>query len=155
GGIAGSGSPVPLTAYVLISLLEAGESSASRAISEASFCLHADTTDNPYTLVLKAYALALSHDAKAESVIKQLIELAVQTTNSMYWELPAGSGTSDAVAVETAGYAVLAMMTIDAKRYEDYAFKIVKWLSSQRNAQGGFISTQVRHSILTFFEIYQ
>merc|ERR1719187_2149275 len=54
GGIAGSGSPVPLTAYVLISLLEAGEPGSSRAISEAAFCLRADKSKDSYTQALKA-----------------------------------------------------------------------------------------------------
>lgn len=158
GGIAGDGSPVPLTAYVLISLLEAGEPSTSKTVSEAAFCIHADKSDNPYTLVLKAYALALSGETNAELVVQQMINKAVETSNSMYWELPAGSGMSEAVAVETAGYAILAMMTLDAARYEIQARKVVKWISSQRNGQGGFISTQdtvVALQALATFEAHQ
>lgn len=52
-------------------------------------------------------------------------------------------GKSKGVAVEIAGYAILAMTTLDADNYQHKAFKIVKWISSQRNGQGGFISTQV------------
>ncbi|XP_042877953.1 alpha-2-macroglobulin-like isoform X5 [Penaeus japonicus] len=158
GGIDGSGSPVPLTAYVLISLLEAGEVTSSRAVMEAAFCLDADTSKDPYTLALKAYSLALSDSSKAEQAVQNLINVAEETANSMHWELPAGSGKSEAVAVETAGYAILAMMTLDAAKYELQARKIVKWISSQRNGQGGFISTQdtvVALQALASFEGHQ
>ena len=52
-------------------------------------------------------------------------------------------GKSQSVAVETAGYAILAMMTLNAEKYNVHSRKVVKWISSQRNGQGGFISTQV------------
>ncbi|XP_064106159.1 alpha-1-inhibitor 3-like isoform X3 [Macrobrachium nipponense] len=158
GGIAGAGSPVPLTAYVLISLLESGEPHTSKAISEAAFCLNADKSENPYTIVLTAYALALSQESNANNVVQKMISLATETSNSMHWELPEGSGMSDAVAVETAGYAVLAMMTLDPENYVTQARKVVKWISSKRNGQGGFISTQdtvVALQALAVFEAHQ
>lgn len=52
-------------------------------------------------------------------------------------------GRSNALAVETAGYAILAMMAKDAKKYEQQARKVVRWITAQRNGQGGFVSTQV------------
>nr|AJE25828.1 alpha-2-macroglobulin [Macrobrachium rosenbergii] len=158
GGIEGAGSPVPLTAYVLISLLESGEPHTSKAISEAAFCLNADKSENPYTTVLTAYALALSQESNADNVVQKMISLATETSNSMHWELPEGSGMSDAVAVETAGYAVLAMMTLDHEKYVTQARKVVKWISSKRNGQGGFISTQdtvVALQALAVFEAHQ
>lgn len=158
GGIEGAGSPVPLTAYVLISLLESGEPHTSKAISEAAFCLNADKSENPYTTVLTAYALALSQESTADNVVQKMISLATETSNSMHWELPEGSGMSDAVAVETAGYAVLAMMTLDHEKYVTQARKVVKWISSKRNGQGGFISTQdtvVALQALAVFEAHQ
>lgn len=36
------------------------------------------------------------------------------------------------------------MMTLDAAEYEPQARKAVKWITTQRNGQGGFYSTQVR-----------
>lgn len=158
GGIDSSGTPAPFTAYVLISLLEAGEPSSSGAVSEAAFCLLQDKTQDPYTLVLKAYALALARLSEAEAIIEQLISQAVENSHSMYWEIPAGAGRSDAVAVETAGYAILAMMTLDSKRFDNQARKVVKWISSKRNGQGGFISTQdtvVALQALASFEGHQ
>nr|XP_045611842.1 alpha-2-macroglobulin-like [Procambarus clarkii] len=60
----------------------------------------------------------------------------------MYWENPSEAGKSKGVEVETAGYAVLAMMTQDSTRFYLQATKVVKWISSKRNGQGGFVSTQ-------------
>lgn len=36
------------------------------------------------------------------------------------------------------------MLTLDATKYEPQARKVVKWITAQRNGQGGFYSTQVR-----------
>ncbi|KAK4309869.1 hypothetical protein Pmani_018530 [Petrolisthes manimaculis] len=158
GGLDNGGSPVPLAAYILVSLLESGELATSRTVSEAAFCLLADNTQDPYTLALKSYALALASAPEAEMVVQQLIALATVTPTSMYWDLPAGSGKSKGVAVEVAGYAILAMTTLDANLYHHNTFKIVKWISSQRNGQGGFISTQdtvVALQALASFESHQ
>lgn len=83
---------MPLTAYVLISLLEADEPATSIAVSEAAFCLVAVSTTDIYTLVLKTYALALCRVSEAEQLMKQVISQAEETASSMHWELPAGSG---------------------------------------------------------------
>lgn len=82
---------MPLTAYVLISLLEAGESSSSATVSDAVHCLKSRSTQDLYTLVLNAYAFALSGVPDAEEVMTQLISQAVETSSTMYWDLPAGA----------------------------------------------------------------
>lgn len=86
------GSPVPLTAYILISLLEAGEPVTSRAVSEAAFCLLAVNTTDIYTLALRSYALALSGVLDAKLLMEQMINQAVETSSTLHWELPAGVG---------------------------------------------------------------
>ena len=53
-------------------------------------------------------------------------------------------GVSSAVAVEIAGYAVLAMTTRNSDKYSADSRKIIKFMSTQRNGQGGFVSTQVK-----------
>ncbi|CAL4111582.1 unnamed protein product, partial [Meganyctiphanes norvegica] len=87
GGIAGSGSPVPLTAYVLISLLEAGEPRSSKAISEAAYCLQANQSIDPYTQALKAYALSLANLPEGQSAVDSLIKMANEDSSSMSWEV--------------------------------------------------------------------
>lgn len=53
------------------------------------------------------------------------------------------TGKSAAAGVETAAYALLAMATVSPADYLDDMQKVVKWISSKRNGQGGFVSTQV------------
>lgn len=45
--------------------------------------------------------------------------------------------------METAGYAILAMLANDARSYGQQARRVIKWITAQRNGQGGFYSTQV------------
>ncbi|XP_071524396.1 alpha-1-inhibitor 3-like [Panulirus ornatus] len=155
GGIAGSDSLVPLTSYVMISLLEAGEAPTSSNVSAAAKCLKADTSQDPYTLALKAYALSLGRLPEGETVLQQLLDQAIVAKNSTYWELPKGPGKSKSVAVETAGYAILAMMAQDPKKYEQQARKVVKWITVQRNGQGGFHSTQDTVVALQAMAVYE
>ncbi|KAB7508100.1 Alpha-2-macroglobulin-like protein 1 [Armadillidium nasatum] len=156
GGLSGSDSPSLLTSFVLISLIEAGESSSSTAVSEALFCINAaKPTTNPYSLAVKAYALALANSPDTQAALDQLLKLAKTSAGSLYWELPAQYGkylklqkSSKGVAVETASYAILALLTFapnSSASTVDYLPQvrlIIKWINTQRNGQGGFISTQ-------------
>ncbi|XP_069170765.1 alpha-2-macroglobulin-like [Procambarus clarkii] len=155
GGIDGSDSPVPLTAYVMIALLEANDQSCSQADCLAAQCLQADSSSDPYVMALKAYAFALARLPEAEVILQKLLEQAVVTKNSTHWELPKGPGKTKAVGVETAGYAIMAMMTLDPKQYEQQARKVVKWITAQRNGQGGFYSTQDTVVALQALALYE
>lgn len=59
--------------------------------------------------------------------------------------------TSNALAVETAGYAILAMMAQNPEEHTLQARKVVKWLTTKRNGYGGFYSTQVRKLLTHIF----
>ena len=48
-----------------------------------------------------------------------------------------------AIEIETAAYALLTQLRLDDV---DYANPIVKWLLSQRQANGAYISTQVKYT---------
>ncbi|KAK4320069.1 hypothetical protein Pmani_009057 [Petrolisthes manimaculis] len=139
GGI-NSGNEVSLTAYVMAALLEAETPKDDPIVSRAALCLTNDTSTHPYALATKAYALALASHPNATSLLQKLLSQAAVTKNAMYWNLP--KGNSRAVSLETAGYAILALMTHDPKTNEEKARKIVKWITTQRNGQGGFYSTQ-------------
>ncbi|XP_064089811.1 alpha-1-inhibitor 3-like [Macrobrachium nipponense] len=147
GGLGtGKSSDVPLTAYILISLLESEVSASDPTVQKALRCLIQDNARDSYTMALKAYALALSGVPEAPGVLLQLLQQATITKNSTHWELPKGAGaypaSSKSLEVETAGYAILAMMTTDPKAHELQARKVVKWITTQRSGRGGFYSTQ-------------
>lgn len=78
---------MPLTAYVLIALLEAGVPADAPIVTQTTRCVSDDTTRDPYTIALKAYALALAGHPRYTAVLQQLLELAVEDDEGMYWEL--------------------------------------------------------------------
>lgn len=79
-----------MTAYVLIALLEAGIDINMPIVMDAGRCVLADSSNDPYTLALKAYALALAKDPNAQPAIQKLFSLAVVEKNAVYWNLPQG-----------------------------------------------------------------
>ena len=90
GGITGE-KPALLTAYVLAALLEAGSDPTSEYVTNAIFCLQ--TTDaDPYLMSLTAYALSLARHETTETVIQELIAIAVNSSSEMHWTLPAKNG---------------------------------------------------------------
>ena len=150
GGLKGKNA---LTAYVAIALLEAGEQVASdRAIDFLEGEL--DGIEDAYTTAIVAYALGLAGSNRAGDAHEMLMELAHEDENGLHWgdvvePLPWGEGEdilprgpmmpNRSVAIETTGYATLALI----KHGDAFnASRAAKWLVSQRNAYGGYGSTQ-------------
>nr|BAR45597.1 alpha-2-macroglobulin [Epanerchodus sp. RS-2014] len=137
----GTGHGQSLTLFISISLLEAGLSPSGKIIKKAFKCFENHSTMNVYELSMKAYAAALANKTVlAKSIIKTLKQLAIQKDNLMYWS-NSGSG-SDALDIETTSYVLLALATTDSGEDMKMAIDIVRWLTKQRNAYGGFKSTQ-------------
>ncbi|XP_063596596.1 alpha-2-macroglobulin-like protein 1 [Penaeus indicus] len=133
-------SLVPLTAYVLAALIEAGTPSKASFVKHATRCLLSDKSNDPYTLALKSYALTLAGISKGKKLLHQLIDLAVVKKNAMYWQAETAWGNS--LAIETAGYALLAMLSHSPQLHTLRERRVVQWLSRRRNGLGGFFSTQ-------------
>ena len=150
GGLKGKNA---LTAYTAIALIEAGENTSSaRAIAYLEDIL--DELDKPYTVAITAYALELAGSDKSNDAYQILMQLAIEDENGLHW----GGGTPDgevfdeepfapgfptrqnqSADIETTAYATLALIEHgDAFN----ASRAAKWLVSQRNAYGGFGSTQ-------------
>lgn len=91
GGVSDSKTPAPLTAYVLVSLLEGGEDPSAPPLDMATQCLSSVSSTHPYTLALKAYAMALAGRPEAADVLTELENIATVTSNSMHWKLPEGT----------------------------------------------------------------
>ncbi len=146
GGLQGRDA---LTAYVAAALLESGNtSSAARAIRYLEGKLK--EMDDPYTMAITSYALGLADSDFRGAAYDRLMSIAtVDDNGALYW----GNGASidpyvaeslsrhgnASAAIETTGYALLALLG-----YEDLlnASRAAKWLAGQRNALGGFGSTQ-------------
>ncbi|MCJ7520647.1 MAG: alpha-2-macroglobulin, partial [Dehalococcoidia bacterium] len=150
GGLKGKNA---LTAYVAIALLEAGEKAAAdRAVDFLEGEL--DGIEDAYTTALVTYALELAGSERAADAYGKLLELAQEDENGLHWgdviePLPWDEGEkllprgpvmpNKSVAIEATGYATMAL----TKHGDAFnASRAAKWLVSQRNAYGGYGSTQ-------------
>ncbi|XP_076066360.1 ovostatin-like [Oratosquilla oratoria] len=143
GGVGLDSSDISLTAYVLITLLEAGETSQDNVIQRAIDCLIQQQQQeilSPYVQAITSYALALAEHPEAEQVFQELLLNSTESSNSISWHLPAGMDQE--LKMEISGYVLLTMMKLGADDYDDMAFKIVKWIARTVDANGGFTHTQ-------------
>ncbi|KAH9370037.1 hypothetical protein HPB48_001914 [Haemaphysalis longicornis] len=140
GGVQGK-SLSPLTAYVLISLLEAGVEVPLLAQNAAVQCLTEEMSQelDSYSLALHAYALALLDHHDARQTLDLLWSRAEsQADGALHW----GRNVSTSVAVETSGYAILSCLVLYREAGVTRALPAIQWLLKQRNHKGGFASTQ-------------
>ncbi len=151
GGLQGN---TALTAYVAIALMEAGEQRAS-AKAVAFLERGLDEVEDPYTTAIVSYALELAHSNRAPAAYDKLMSMAQNSEDGLSWgtlqielrrpSTPGviGNGHSRSgnrvAAVETTGYATLALLE---RGDLISAANAGKWLVNQRNAYGGYGSTQ-------------
>ena len=137
GGLRGNAA---LTAYVATALIEAGErNGASSAIAYLEGEL--DDMEDTYALALSSYALALADSPRADDARERLMDESRSDGDGLYWSAPLpepyfAGGSAD---VETTGYALLALLEMGDRVSASSA---ARWLVSQRNALGGYASTQ-------------
>jgi CD109 antigen len=151
GGLSGKDA---LTAYVAVALMAAGDTTASaKAVSYLETRLGGMT--DAYTLALTSYAFEMAGSPKRDDANKALMALAQEDENGLHWGntlvTPPVSTTPGKMApimiqqpnrsavIETTAYAMLALI----RRGDNLnAGRAGTWLVSQRNAYGGFGSTQ-------------
>jgi CD109 antigen len=155
GGLRGNQA---LTAYVAVALQEAGKhGAAARAVKYLEGKLNA--IDDAYTMAIVTYALEVAASPRAGEAYNKLMSMAHESEEGLYWgdELPilGSDGSSPlpprpnlrapidrghhSAAIETSGYATLALLEHGDRLN---ASRAARWLVSQRNAYGGFGSTQ-------------
>ncbi len=130
----GMGGDYALTAYTAKALAEHDAQLNATALAAARAYLAANraaVAGDAYALAMAAYALSLMPDAAAdtEATLELLMPLATTGDPGISWE---------PYPVETTAYAALAL--INAERPE--AAYAIEFITSRRNAQGGFGSTQ-------------
>ncbi|XP_029002338.1 C3 and PZP-like alpha-2-macroglobulin domain-containing protein 8 [Betta splendens] len=155
GGIHGK---ISLTAYVVAALLETGINTEEEkvAVAKAKDFLESNTysADDPYTSALCAYALALLRSPYGPLALRRLNHMAITQDGLTHWSLTGSTvtdedtfmGFSDGISqsvvsaeVEMTAYGLLTYTLLGDVAS---ALPVVKWLSQQRNALGGFSSTQ-------------
>ncbi|XP_021365550.1 CD109 antigen-like isoform X1 [Mizuhopecten yessoensis] len=153
-----------LTAFVLIAMTEAGvfpgvnETTAkSRALAQRFLEDEVDAMAltplkvDVYEMAIIGHALSLAGSAKAEKIMVPIVMNAVQEEGTMHWTRPEEEPQlvyggwrpphiqSNGVDIELTSYI---MMVYTKAADTDSAILILKWLSAQRNSDGGFSSTQ-------------
>ncbi|XP_078606811.1 alpha-2-macroglobulin-like isoform X3 [Branchiostoma floridae x Branchiostoma japonicum] len=147
-----------LTAYIVIAMLESGESVESELVGNALECLLASGSNmtSTYGIALMSYALTLANHPQRDEYMEKLENLAIEKDGTVHWEREVqpgkpteASGTwfrpyykSPSAEVEMTSYALLAYMATGEREALVKGLPIVRWLTQQRNAYGGFSSTQ-------------
>ncbi|XP_035593483.1 C3 and PZP-like alpha-2-macroglobulin domain-containing protein 8 isoform X2 [Oncorhynchus keta] len=155
GGIHGK---ISLTAYVVAALLETGITTEEEkiAVAKAKGFLESNTytADDPYTTALSSYALALLRSPYASLGLRRLNHMAITQDGFTHWSLTGSrvtdedtfmgfsDGLSQSVVSAEVEMTAYGLLTYTLLGDVASALPVVKWLSQQRNALGGFSSTQ-------------
>ena len=145
GGISGKDA---LTAFVAIALMEAGDNiGGAKAVDYLESQLSG--MDDAYTLALTTYVLELAGSEMVDEAYQMLMDIAQEDEDGLHWGtggdiLPEQTrgfapGIGRSADVEMTAYATLALI----KHGDSFnSSRAAKWLSSRRNAYGGYGSTQ-------------
>lgn len=145
---------VPLTAFIVSTLIEK-DADTYRNATEAGIeylTSQVSSMKTYFEMAIAAYAMSL-HSTKAlsprhsetlMSLLKTLIDESVQPGKKMYWHRSREQKSSPSVAVkiETAAYALMAM--IKSPKRNDYVvhiLRIMNFLISMKSSYGGFSSS--------------
>ncbi|XP_026358288.4 alpha-2-macroglobulin-like protein 1 [Ursus arctos] len=143
-----------LTAYITAALLEMGRTTHDPMVSQGLQCLRGSvsSTTNLYTQALLAYTFSLAGEMDIRNtLLEKLDQQAISSGESIHWSSkPSPSPDARpwsqpaAVDVELTAYVLLAQLSKASLTQKELskATAIVAWLAKQRNAYGGFSSTQ-------------
>ncbi len=125
---------VAMSAYVANALVDYGASAVADSLNLAAGYLERSVSrvwDDPYSLSIAAVTLFKidGFESTAEEIIDRLLEMAVVDGVGLHWE---------PYPVETTGYATIALLLASDGAGRPEAQAAVEWLSTQRNALGGY-----------------
>ncbi|XP_053536527.1 alpha-2-macroglobulin-like protein 1 [Ictalurus punctatus] len=143
----GVNDEVTLSAYITAAMLELNYTFTDSVVHKGLECLR-----NAYTQVNSTYAKALlfytftlaGDQAMRNMFISDLDAKAIVSGGGRYWSRVDSGSVTDSLEVEMTSYVLLALMSGPQLSGFDlgYSTSIVRWLSQQQNAFGGFASTQ-------------
>ncbi|XP_016157387.1 PREDICTED: alpha-2-macroglobulin-like protein 1 isoform X2 [Ficedula albicollis] len=131
---------ISLTAYIAAALVELHLDRNDTMLDNALHCLKKVKLDETslYVKALMAYVFTLSKDMEMR---KQLLDMIEKETAQLLTSQSADEKSSS--TIETVAYIILAHVSKPDLSLSDASVsKLVRWLSTQRNAFGGFASTQ-------------
>ncbi|OWK50653.1 C3 and PZP-like alpha-2-macroglobulin domain-containing protein 8 [Lonchura striata] len=111
------------------------------AVDKAKHFLESNlySAEDPYTTALSAYALSLLHSPSAAAVLRRMNSMAITQGGLLIFFSKFTPLSVVSAEVEMTSYALLTYTLLGDVAS---ALPVVKWLSQQRNALGGFSSTQ-------------
>ncbi|EEB14275.1 Ovostatin precursor, putative [Pediculus humanus corporis] len=129
-----------LSAYILISLIEAGISKDSPIVKNTIFCLKPNQESlGLYGDVLLSYALILAGEYReSQTLMFELLKEAKRTYGLLWWE---ADGTIES-AIETTSYGILTLVKLGGPHFLAAASDAIRWLIQHQNQYGGFVSSQ-------------
>ncbi|XP_009960079.1 PREDICTED: alpha-2-macroglobulin-like protein 1, partial [Leptosomus discolor] len=136
----GVNDTISLTAYITVALVELHLDKNDTMLHNALRCLRNVTLDTTslYVKALMAYVFTLTKDMEMR---EQLLDMLKKETAEVLTSCSSGEESSS--MIETVAYILLAHVSKpDLALNEASVSKLVHWLSRQRNAFGGFASTQ-------------
>ncbi|KAK5647506.1 hypothetical protein RI129_002398 [Pyrocoelia pectoralis] len=139
GGTLTENSTAALTSYVIISLLESGIEVNEKVKTNAKYCIRGHFSPDKYTLAISTYALSLiGWETEAKRCLNKLLQVATEKDNLLWWSTSGAASTN----IEMTAYVLMSLVYQNSSNNLIYANAVVRWLTSQRGANGGFISTQ-------------
>ncbi|XP_064026995.1 alpha-2-macroglobulin-like protein 1 [Pogoniulus pusillus] len=131
---------ISLTAYIAAALVELHLESNDTMLDNALHCLKNVTLDKTslYVKALMAYVFTLTKDTEMRQQLLDMLEMEIARLLASH-----SRGEESSSLIETVAYILLAHVSKpDLSHNEASVSKLVHWLSGQRNAFGGFASTQ-------------
>ncbi|XP_071618085.1 alpha-2-macroglobulin-like protein 1 isoform X1 [Heliangelus exortis] len=132
---------ISLTAYIAAALVELHLEKNDTMLDNALHCLKNVTLDKTslYVKALMAYVFTLSKDMEMR---EQLLDMLEKETAELLTSHSSSEESSSSM-IETVAYILLAHVSKAELAFNEASVsKLVRWLSAQRNAFGGFASTQ-------------
>lgn len=145
--LGGTETGIAYNAFVVMTLIECNPVLYKQKIIKTMNWILAQSIDDSdtYTLAIVTYTLQLAQYSQRAIYLQRLIGLAKKTNGYVWWEMRGVSGDPNvhnypnALNTEATAYGCLALLLAGQTINAQY---VGKWLFKQRNANGGFISTQ-------------
>ncbi|CAH1996552.1 unnamed protein product [Acanthoscelides obtectus] len=140
GGTSKENSTATLTAYVILSLLEANIDVPKQVQTNIKYCIRSQHNPDKYYLAIICYALfKLNWNTEANRFLKRLIAVSEQQENLLWWT---NKDNSTATDIEITSYVLLSLLHESSTENLAYAQSVVRWLTAKFGPKGGFKSTQ-------------
>ncbi|GAA6085348.1 alpha-2-macroglobulin-like protein 1 [Tachysurus ichikawai] len=143
----GVNDDVTLSAYITAAMLELSYTVKDPVVNNSLTCLRNTLTQvsSTYTKALLFYTFTLAGDqGMRNTLISALDAVAIVSGGGRHWSRVSDGSVTDSLEVEMTSYVLLALMSgPELPGFGlGYSSSIVRWLSQQQNAFGGFASTQ-------------